>query len=108
MTIKLWVDDARPTPDGWVGVHSVRDAIRVMRTEEVEFASLDHDLGDFSVHGGDGVALTDWMARHGCWPAGGLAVHSANPVGAQTMLATVDRYGPYVRAGVRVRVAPTT
>ena len=105
MSIKLWLDDVRPTPDGWLGVRSVHEAIEVLSTTRVEFASLDHDLGEFASLGGNGVALTDWMAEHDCWPASGISVHSANPVGAQIMLATVDRYGPYVRAGARTRTA---
>jgi hypothetical protein len=77
----------------------------VLATGGVEFASLDHDLGDFVSHGGNGVALTDWMAENDCWPRDGISIHSSNPVGVRTMLATVDRYGPYHASVGRTRLA---
>lgn len=95
MSIKLWLDDIRPAPEDWVHVKSVNEAIEVMETGEVVFASLDHDLGVWTSEGGSGVKLTDWMAENDCWPSRGIRVHSSNPSGVQTMLATVDRYGSY-------------
>jgi hypothetical protein len=105
MSIKLWLDDVRPKPEGWTWVRSVQDAIAVLTTGTVEFASLDHDLGDFASSGGNGVALTDWMAENDCWPKDGISIHSSNPVGVRTMLATVDRYGPYRLSDGRTRTA---
>jgi len=103
MTVNLWVDDVRPQPEGWLWVRSVDEAISVLSSAEVEFASLDHDLGEFEPLGGNGVAITDWLAEHGRWPSAGISVHSANPVGVRTMLATVDRYGPYPTSNGRTR-----
>ena len=100
--VRLWLDDVRPAPSGWVLARSVNDAIEVMRRGGVAFASLDHDLGEFAHDGGDGSRLTDWMAENDLWPAEGVRVHSSNAVGVSTMLATVDRYAGY--AG-RVRAA---
>jgi len=105
MSIKLWLDDVRPRPEGWTWVQSVEDAITLLRTSAVEFASLDHDLGEYASNGGNGVALTDWMAENDCWPRSGIRIHSSNPVGVRTMLATVDRYGPYRPTGGRTRLA---
>ncbi len=95
MSVHLWVDDVRPEPEGWVRAWSADEAIEVLSSGDVAFASLDHDLGVFASMGGDGAAITDWMAEHDSWPTTGIRVHSANPVGVRTMLATVDRYGPY-------------
>jgi hypothetical protein len=105
MTVKLWVDDVRPEPDGWTRAQSADEAIAVLSSCTVEFASLDHDLGEFASAGGNGVAITDWMAEHNCWPRQGVTVHSSNPVGVRTMLATVDRYGPYRVSAGRTRAA---
>lgn len=66
-------------------------------------ASLDHDLGDYAYDGGDGYRLIDWMAEHGTWPSLRLTVHSGNPIGADRMLGTVDRYGPYSPGRGRTR-----
>jgi hypothetical protein len=95
--MKLWLDDLRPVPknEEWVLCKSVNEAIAVMLTGEVLYASLDHDLGIWASEGGDGTALVDWMAEHNIWPKTGIAVHSANPVGAKNMLATIERYAPY-------------
>lgn len=106
--IFLWLDDVRPAPEGWAHARSVREAVEVLRTGNVGWASLDHDLGRFAVDGGDGVKFTDYMAEHDLWPAFGLRVHSSNPVGVSTMLATVDRYGDLPRLSANARgVAPT-
>lgn len=91
----MWLDDIRPAPQGWRHVRNVDQAIRCLQTGDVEVASLDHDLGDEAAHGGDGHCLTNWMAESGCWPTRGIRIHSANPVGRDAMLATIDRYGPY-------------
>lgn len=92
---RLWLDDLRPAPPGWVHVHSVNAAIAVLESQAVASASLDHDLGVHAANGGDGVALVDWMAEHNCWPTEGIRVHSFNPIGSQNMLRTIDRYSPY-------------
>ena len=92
----LWLDDLRPAPEGWVWCKSVAEALRAFQGgPTVSWASLDHDLGDFAHLGGDGTALVDWMAETDTWPTNGLRVHSANPVGKQTMLRTVDAYSPF-------------
>lgn len=93
--IKLWLDDVRPTPDGWTRAHSVNEAKKLMAENTVLYASLDHDLGDFEPDGGDGPKFTDWCAEMGRWPVEGIRVHSSNPSGVRTMLATIDRYGCY-------------
>lgn len=100
--MKLWLDDMRPLPKvapgtqtGWVLAHSVNEAIEIMKTGEVVFASLDHDLGIWSSEGGNGIKLLDWMAENNIWPIEGISVHSSNPVGVQQMLALIERYAPY-------------
>ena len=94
--MKLWLDDIRPAPEGWVWAVSVDKAIYFITSSNLfEEASLDHDLGDYANEGGNGVQLTDWMAEKNIWPENKIRVHSANPVGVKTMLATIDTYGPY-------------
>src|SRR5438309_1594271 len=45
--MKLWLDDIRPTPDDtWTWAKTVPEAIDLLKTGEVTYASLDHDLGD--------------------------------------------------------------
>ncbi len=95
--VKMYLDDVRPVPEGWVGVKSVNQAIILLLTGTVTEASLDHDLGDYAKDGGDGYKVVDWMAEHDIWPVDGVVVHSANPVGRQRIEGVINRYGPYGR-----------
>ena len=44
--MKVYLDDLRPTPEGWVHVYWPDEAIELLKTGQVEEISLDHDLGD--------------------------------------------------------------
>lgn len=46
MGTKIYLDDKRPTPNGWIGARWPEDVIRHLETGDVEAVSLDHDLGD--------------------------------------------------------------
>jgi hypothetical protein len=94
-SLRLWLDDVRPAPPGWVHAHSVNEAIRLIEQGDCTHASLDHDLGEYTEDGGEGYALVLWMAEHDCWPPQGIRIHSANVVGVRRMLGVIDRYGPY-------------
>ncbi len=104
--MKLWVDDARTPPlGGWAWAKTVGEAVRVLEGGGVAEASLDHDLGKGD--GREGYDLLLWMAEHGVWPSRAIAVHSANPPGAERMCGVIERYGPYRRvAGTRRFVRP--
>lgn len=96
-TLKLWMDDVRPAPAGWLLARSVREAIQLVKMHTGhgwESASLDHDLGDFASDGGDGFKFVLWMIEHDRWPENRPSVHSMNPVGRQRMQADIDRNFP--------------
>ncbi|MBP3423099.1 MAG: hypothetical protein J6K86_04965, partial [Clostridia bacterium] len=66
--MKIWLDDVRPAPEGYVLCHSVNEAIAAVleaecRGEEIEVIDCDHDLGDYYPDGGDGIKLLDWLAE---------------------------------------------
>lgn len=42
--MKLYVDDLRRAPEGWVCVRTVTDAIRMLACQNVDEISLDHDI----------------------------------------------------------------
>lgn len=44
MGIKLFVDDLRECPKGWVPARTVTEAIRILATRDVDEISLDHDI----------------------------------------------------------------
>lgn len=43
--MKLYIDDRRPTPEGWEGTASISKAIYLLSTGFVEEISLDYDCG---------------------------------------------------------------
>ena len=46
LALKIYLDDERATPEGWVRVFWPDEAIRLLESSPVEEISLDHDLGD--------------------------------------------------------------
>ncbi len=41
--MKLYVDDVREVPEGWVLTRTITEAIRLLATMKVDEVSLDHD-----------------------------------------------------------------
>lgn len=111
--MKVWLDDVRVPPKGWLWVKSYDEAVECFQENEggVLDCSLDHDLGfeeaaqgknifDLANYNYNNVALTGydfvrWIMEHEAWPLKSLGIHSANPVGARNMMGVIERYGPY-------------
>lgn len=84
--MRLWLDDLRPAPPGWVWIKTVSAALALLRRGLVAEVSLDHDLGEDG--GGTGYDVAAWIeeeAFHGRLRRVRWAVHSANPVGKERM-----------------------
>lgn len=77
--MKVYLDDERSTPEGWVRVYWPNEAIRLLETGQVTELSLDHDLGDDERGTGYDVVLwvEEQVALHGFVPPA-MRVHSAN------------------------------
>lgn len=103
--MKLWIDDIRPAPQGYIWVKSVTEAIKVIvDTEEmnniprmydmnftIELIDIDHDAGEYAQYGGDYIKLLDWLEETGHnYP---IHIHSMNPVGVANMRAIIKRNG---------------
>lgn len=88
--IKLFLDDVRPAPEGWMLVTNVEDAKLVLKKYIVTHLSLDHDLGENVQTGYD---LVKWIEEryfvHDIKPPE-MKIHSANPVGRQNMQRAID------------------
>lgn len=97
--MKVYLDDERPTPEGWVGVRWPAEAIALLQTGLVEELSLDHDLGDDERGTGYDVVL--WIEEAvvvaGFRPPR-MTVHSANTSARQKMLAGIAAIERLARA----------
>jgi hypothetical protein len=110
--MKLWVDDERPAPEGWVWAKTIEEAKTMLATGQVREASLDHDMGlrvvgkrkvqlpdgtteeqDVTIEE-NGTHLLDWIINTNHWPTTKPKVHSMNPVGAQRMRQMIERFFP--------------
>ena len=111
--MKLWIDDVRPAPEGYIWCRSVEEAKNTIVNANAKFADafrkglepdhslhielidLDHDAGDYAADGGDYIKLLDWLE----WLYDGndtytkFHIHSMNPVGVQNMRAIIRKNG---------------
>ena len=99
--MKLWIDDVRPAPEGYIWCLSTHQAKCVIERIEsnfsdkpyytVELIDIDHDAGDYAFDGGDYIKLLDWLEETGrSYP---IHIHSMNPVGVANMRAIIERNG---------------
>ena len=92
--MRVYLDDERDTPPGWVRVYWPDEAIALLETGTVVELSLDHDLGDDARGTGYDVLL--WIERavaeRGFAPPR-MQVPSANPAARRRMLAAIEAIG---------------
>ena len=117
--MKLWIDDVRPAPEGYIWCRSVNETIEFFRRKdkavrrlesyaydifsgdkefleiaadyEIELIDIDHDAGDYASDGGDYIRLLDWLEETGRnYP---IRIHSMNPVGVANMRAIIEKNG---------------
>lgn len=88
--MKVFLDDERPTPDGWHRVYWPDEVVQLLENETVEEISLDHDLGDDARGTGYDVILwiEEAVALRGFTPPK-IRVHSANSSAGDKMRAGV-------------------
>lgn len=101
--MRLWLDDIRPAPEGYVWCKSVHEAKiyccqhtspdRIICIEKID---LDHDSGNYNFMGGDYIELLKWfekLQQEGWTIPMRFHIHSQNPVGVQNMRAIIERNG---------------
>lgn len=107
--MKIWVDDLRPAPDGFIWCKSVNETKEIIKFLEdlasygmfynpttleerrvtIDLIDLDHDAGDYAKDGGDYIKILDWMEATGrSYP---IHIHTANPVGRWNMLLIAEK-----------------
>lgn len=101
--MKLWIDDVRPAPDGYIWCLSVDSAKNIILYAEairansvgcrrlIDLIDMDHDAGEYSNQGGDYIKLLDWLEEtERSYP---IRIHSANPVGVANIRRIIERNG---------------
>lgn len=93
--MKIWLDDVRVAPQGYVWCHSVNECKQAILSaeqngEEIEVVDCDHDLGDYFPDGGDGIAVVDWLVERDTVYT--VELHTANPVGRANMQRALEAY----------------
>lgn len=110
--MKIWIDDLRPAPEGYVWCKSVNEAINcISGTEEyisgaldeldyrwleeydgpITLIDIDHDAGDYACDGGDYIKVLDWLEATGRnYP---IKIHSMNTVGVLNMRRIIEKNG---------------
>lgn len=92
--MKLWIDDIRPAPKGYVLLNGVDEAAAFIvwcecTKQSIELIDIDHDAGDYAQYGGDYIKLLDWLEETGrSYP---IRIHSKNPVGIANMRAIIQK-----------------
>lgn len=106
--MKIWIDDVRPAPKGYIWVKTVNKAKSVIvkfenenkyfaerewggRMEPIplEVIDMDHDAGDYVSEGGDYIKLLDWLEKtNRNYP---IRIHSMNPVGIENMRRIIQK-----------------
>ena len=85
--MRVFLDDERPAPPGWVAARWLQDVVALLETGLVVELSLDHDLGDDERGTGYDVLL--WIEQavsaRGFVPPARIVVHSANPPARERM-----------------------
>ena len=101
--MKLWIDDIRPAPEGYIWCRSTNEALRFItqNRQHISLIDLDHDAGDYQQEGGDFIGVLKELERlshNKRWApiykdlicTYTFRLHSANPVGVQNMRAIIQ------------------
>jgi hypothetical protein len=93
--MKIWVDDVRSAPEGYVWCTTVNQVIMLLHDQdildEIELLDLDHDAGSYAEFGGDYIKILDFIEQTGrSYP---IRIHSMNPVGVENMRRIIQRNG---------------
>ena len=102
--MKIWVDDIRQPPEGYVWCKTVNEATTLItcinrlydmectdNLPSIELLDLDHDAGNYASFGGDYIRVLDFMEKNNYnYP---IRIHSMNPVGRENMRRIIQKNG---------------
>lgn len=77
--MRIYMDDARETPNGWARTFTVEATIQLLETRTCTHLSLDNDLGDGQP---EGYKVLDWLEEtiynDVTFPMPEVTIHSSN------------------------------
>ncbi len=90
---KLWVDDKREPPEGWIWAQSALETIdRLNASPRFSVISLDYDLGDWD---NNGVTVLEWLGEHpDKWPTEAVRCHSGSSSGRGLLVEAAKKHAP--------------
>jgi hypothetical protein len=92
--MKVFLDDERPTPEGFVRTYSVEETTKLLLTRQVQFISLDNDLGSLDPNT-EGYNILNWLEQEvfndPTFPIPEMVVHSSNASRAMSMRQAIKK-----------------
>lgn len=94
---KIWLDDVRPAPEGWVWMKTPWGAITELKKGDVTVISLDNDL---QLTDAEGYDVVKWIEEQvhtlpGYAPPA-IHVHTMNPVARRKMFSGIEAIERYL------------
>jgi len=87
--MKVYLDDERQTPEGWIRVYTVQECLVLLQTRKCTHVSFDNDLGENQPQGFKALdALEEMVYEDPTFPVPIITVHSSNPARVQSMQQT--------------------
>ena len=92
--MKLWIDDVRPAPYGYVPINSVDEAREFIvwcecTKQPINLIDIDHDSGVYFFEGGDYIKLLEWLEETGRnYP---IHIHSTDMASKMNMRRIIQR-----------------
>lgn len=91
--MKVFLDDSRATPKGWIRTYTVAETITMLQTGSVTEISLDHHLGADAMD--DGEEVLQWLESQvrtaGFRPPDAILVHTGDAEARARMEAAAER-----------------
>lgn len=90
--MKLWVDDTRVAPEGWLWAKSYKAAMQLLEANDYDFEviSLDHDLGG-NKNGYDILCKIEERVNDYQNYKPFIGIHTQNPVAREKMQKVADQ-----------------
>lgn len=88
--LKVFLDDMRTPPNGWILTDSVASTIDALKTDRVSHLSLDHDLGEVQETGYDVLVWIEREVVCNQFVPPIITIHSSNPSGRERMALAIE------------------